>query len=208
MSADIIQGSPEWFAARAGRATASEFSTVQSEGRKNGTPSLGRQKYAMRLAIERLTGTVEQQGSFKATDHGHEFEPMARMAYEAKSGNVVDEVSFIKHPSLMAGSSPDGLIDEDGGLEIKCPANRDVHAHTLRFGMPEEHIPQVQGNLWVTGRKWWDFVSYNPNMPAGLQLYLQRIPRDEAYISALENAVIEFCIEVDALVEFYQKIAA
>lgn len=208
MIAACPQGSPEWFAARAGRATASEFETILKEGRAKGTPSVGRQKYAMRLAIERITGSIEEQGEFAATKHGHEFEPLARMAYEAKSGNIVDEVGFVQHEILMVGSSPDGLIDDDGGLEIKCPANRDVHALTLRYGMPNEHIGQVQGNLWVTNRKWWDFVSYNPNMPEGLKLYIQRIERDDDYIESLELSVTKFCDEVDALVEFYKKLTA
>jgi YqaJ-like viral recombinase domain len=199
------QGSREWFADRAGRATASEFESVQMEGRSKNTPSETRLKYAVTLAMQRITGTVEEGGDFPATRHGKETEPYARMGYEAQTGNIVEEVGFIKHPTIMAGASPDALIDTDGGLEIKCPANPLVHWLTIKRGMPKEHIAQVQGGMWVTGRQWWDFVSYRPDAPEGLKLYVQRIQRDEAYIATLEAKVKQFLAEVDELEAFYRK---
>lgn len=201
----IEQGSPAWFAQRAGRATASEFETVQMEGRSKNAPSETRLKYAVTLAMQRVTGTIEEGGDFPNTRHGKEFEPHAQMAYEAQTGNIVEVVSFIEHPTLMAGCSPDGLIGTDGGLEIKCPANPLVHWLTLKRGMPKEHTGQVQGGMWVTGRKWWDFVSYRPDAPEGLKLYVQRIQRDEAYIATLEAKVRQFLAEVDELEAFYRK---
>lgn len=205
MSAIILQGSPEWFAERAGRATASEFETVQMEGRSKNVPSETRFKYAVQLAMERVSGTIAQGGTFAATEHGKTFEPHAQMAYEERTGNVVEVVSFIRHPTLMAGASPDGLIDLNGGLEIKCPANPLVHFLTLKRGMPKEHTGQVQGGMWITGRKWWDFVSYRPDAPEGLKLYIQRIERDEAYIANLEAKVMQFLGEVDELEAFYRS---
>jgi hypothetical protein len=204
----IIQGSAEWFVERAGRATASEFKTVQTGGRSKDEPSETRLKYAVKLAMERITGKVAESGEYPATEHGKATEPHAQMAYEARTGNIVDIVSFIKHPTLMAGASPDGLIGDDGGLEIKCPANPLVHWLTIMRGMPKEHIAQVQGGMWITGRKWWDFVSYRPDAPEGLKLYVQRIERDEVYIAKLEQKVIDFLREVDDVEAFYRKLAA
>jgi hypothetical protein len=125
--------------------------------------------------------------------HGTEFEPQARMEYEARTGAMVEQVGFLHHPTIaLCGGSPDGLVDEDGGLEIKCPYNSANHLQCFLTGMPEEHIPQVQGLMWITGRQWWDFVSYDPRMPDHLKLYQSRIERDDEYIATLEKAVREF----------------
>lgn len=202
----IEQGSEEWFAERLGIPTASEFETVQMEGRSKNSESETRYKYKVRLAWERVTGQTVEHGEFKATEHGKTFEPHAQMAYEERTGSVVEVVSFLRHPSIMAGASPDGLIDSDGGLEIKCPANPFIHALTLKRGMPKEHIGQVQGGMWVTGRKWWDFVSYRPDAPEGLKLYVQRIERDEKYIAELETKVIQFLSEVEDIELFYRSL--
>jgi len=196
----IIQGSPEWLAARAGLATASEFATILTKGRTKDAPSVVRQKYAMRLALERLTGVVDDPVDFPQTLHGKEQERFAIMAYEIHTGNMIERVGFVRHDTLMAGCSPDGRVDKNGGTEVKCPANREVHALTLLHGMPKEHIPQVQGNMWIDKRDWWDFISYCPSMPDGMKLYIQRIERDDKYIATLEKEVTIFCNEVSAVV--------
>ena len=193
------QGSDEWFMERLGRATGSMFSAVQAKGEGK-----TRKTYMVKLAAERLTGKPnggEIMFSNKHTDRGTEQEPFARMAYEARTGNLVEEVGFIAHPVLMAGSSPDGVIDDDGGVEIKSVIPTVQIETFLKGGFPSSHRAQIQGNLWITGRAWWDFVSYSPDLPAHLQLYVYRVFRDDAYIRTLETEVRTFLVELDSLVE-------
>ena len=124
------------------------------------------------------------------------------MAYEAATGAMVEEVGFIKHPTLpMVGGSPDGLIGEDGGWESKSPYNTANHIYTILEGMPAEHEAQIQGLMWITGRKWWDFQSFDPRLPAPMNRYVQRIDRNDIFIKQLENEVIAFNAEVAVLVE-------
>lgn len=201
----MIQGSEEWFAARLGRATASRFADLLATT-KTGV-SASRANYRAQLVCERMTGKAEESFESAAMKWGTENEPFARMAYEAETGLIVEETGFIQHPELMAGASPDGLVGADGGFECKCP-NTATHIETLLKGMPAKHDPQVQGCMWLTGRKWWDFVSYDPRMPEKLQLYIQRIPRDEEYIAKLAAEVSVFLSEVDQLVADLEKKAA
>ena len=191
----IEQGSPEWKALRAGHATASRFSDVLAKIKTG--EAMGRQKYRWQLVTERVMGAPCETYSNKAMERGTLLEPEAREAYAAETGAWVELVDFIKHPEVeWVGCSPDGLIDADGGLEIKCPDNPIVHVQTLHGGMPSEHRAQVQGQMWVTGRKWIDFVSYDPRMPEGMQLYIERVKRDEDYIATLAKEVALFLKEV------------
>lgn len=201
----MLQQSPEWFAARCGRATASRFADVMAKIKTG--EAAGRRNYKAQLVAERLTGVPAESYTNAAMQWGVDTEPQARAAYEAFSGNIVEQVAFITHPEIMAGASPDGLIDGDGGLECKCP-NTAAHIDALLKGMPPEHIPQIQGGMWLTGRQWWDFVSFDPRMPERLQLYVQRIPRDQKYIDALAPEVHGFLKEVEALVAELEKRAA
>jgi predicted phage-related endonuclease len=186
------QGSVEWLLARVGFCTASRFKDVM-DFTKKGDPGAKRKAYAWELVCERLTGNAAEHFASVAMQHGTEFEPQARMEYEARTGAMVEQVGFLHHPTIaLCGGSPDGLVDEDGGLEIKCPYNSANHLQCFLTGMPEEHIPQVQGLMWITGRQWWDFVSYDPRMPDHLKLYQSRIERDDEYIATLEKAVREF----------------
>lgn len=201
------QGSEEWFRDRLGRATASGFTSVLAKGPKGGE-SLGREKYKRVLALERITGTREEGFSSPVTDRGHEQEPFARIAYIARTGRNVIESDFIPHPTMMAGASPDGLIEEDGIFEAKRQL-RDIHIDVLLTGeIPNQYVPQVQGNLWVAKRQWCDFVSYNETLPEPLNLVIVRTMRDEEYIKNLEIAVAQFLIEVDEMVKLIQKKAA
>lgn len=195
----MIQGSEEWLLARAGHATASCFADVQAKGEGK-----VRKKYMLRLVEERLTGKPAA-GSFSNfhTERGNEQEPFARLEYEAATGNLVEKVGFIKHPILLAGASPDGLVDDDGGGEFKCVIPS-VQIETVERGKyPSTHKAQIMGNLWITGRQWWDFVSYSPTLPGNLRLYIFRVERDEEYIRNLESEVIRFLAEVD---EMYQRL--
>jgi hypothetical protein len=132
-------------------------------------------------------------------ERGNEQEPYARMAYEAMTGNIVTETGFIKHDTLMAGCSPDGLIDDEGGVEIKSVLPT-VQIETMdRGGYPYEHAAQIQGGLWITGRKWWDFVSYSPDLPECLRVYVYRVERDDVYIANLQQEVIKFLAEAEEM---------
>lgn len=200
------QGTTEWLAARAGKATASRFRDILAKIKTG--EAADRRNYRAELVCERLTGKADASYTNAAMVWGTEHEPFARIAYIATTGAVVDEVGFIQHSTIMAGASPDGLIGDEGGLEIKCP-NKATHLAALRAKkMPPEHMPQVQGAMWITGRKWWDFVSYHPEFPDALQLFITRIERDEEYISALEKEVSLFLQEVEEEVTQLTKVAA
>lgn len=203
----MIQGSPEWHLARCGHITASRFCDVMAKVKVGEAAT--RRDYRWELVTERLSGVPCEGYTNRAMEWGTAHEAEARLAYEAATGNLVDVVGFIPHPRIaMVGGSPDGLIDDDGGQEIKCPYNSVVHVQTLAGGMPPEHRAQVQGNMWVSGRQWWDFVSFDPRMPKKLRLYVQRILRDDAYITLLEAEVIRFNGEVSAQLESLLKAAA
>jgi hypothetical protein len=124
------------------------------------------------------------------------------MAYEATAGALVQETGFVKHPSIAwCGASPDGLIGDDGMLELKCPEST-THLEWMEAGkVPPEHLPQIQGQMAVTGRHWVDFCSYDPRFPPGLQLFIVRVERDEDYIKQLHADVCAFLVEVEDMVE-------
>ncbi|MDE2040751.1 MAG: YqaJ viral recombinase family protein [Elusimicrobia bacterium] len=200
------QRTDAWYAARLGRATASNFGKVLAKIKTG--EAADRRNYRAQLVIERLTGNRQEGYSNAAMQWGTEQEPFARIAYMADRGVDVQEVGFIQHATLMAGCSPDGLIAADGLIEIKCPVSA-THIETLKTQhMPIEHMPQVQGQMWIAGRDWCDFVSYDPRMPEKLQMFVQRIPRDDQYIKALAFEVERFLEEVAAEVTALQKIAA
>lgn len=188
-----------WFAARAGRATASRFKHVIAK-LKNGQPAAARGDYLMEVVTERLTGTPSQHFTTTAMQWGTDLEDIAKSAYAEYIRVGVDETGFWSHDELMAGASPDGLVNWDGLVEIKCPFNSTVHVGTWRDGMPPEHMAQIQGQLWITGRDWCDFVSFDSRMPGALRLYVERIQRDDAYIASLEAEVRSFLADVDAMV--------
>lgn len=192
------QGTHDWLMERVGMVTASRFKDVLAV-LKNGKPGAARTNYLTEIVCERLTGQPTEHFVNSAMKWGTEHEAAARNAYEVKSGNHVSLMGFMKHSTLMAGCSPDGIIELDGGLEIKCPTSA-THLETLTNGMDESHLGQVQGAMWITGLPWWDFVSFDPRFPPSLQLYVTRVWRDEAYIAALEKAVVEFIGEVDETV--------
>jgi putative phage-type endonuclease len=200
------QRTEDWYAARLGKATASRFKDAIA-ALKSGAPAQARRDYLTELVVERLTQQPIQRFQNAAMTWGTEQEPAARAAYESATGRIVEETGFVAHDTLMAGCSPDGLIDWDGLIEIKCPYSSANHIETLLNGMPAEHIPQVQGQLWITGREWCDFVSYDPRMPEALQLHVQRIQRDEAFIADLERRVSSFLSEVGYQVEMLRRLA-
>lgn len=191
---DCEQGSPEWFAARAGIPTASEFSTVMAKG-KDGGASITRAKYLRQLAGEILTGEPAPEGySNGFMERGKLLEDDGRSLYAFMRDVEPERVGFIRNGNK--GASPDSLIGTDAGLEIKVaiPA---VQIERLQRGtLPTEHVAQVQGSMWVTERASWSFVSYCPKLPP----LIIDVPRDEAYIATLAKAVDAFNEELEALV--------
>ncbi len=194
------QQSLEWLLARCGKITASRFHAVVAR-QKNDKPYAAYETYLMELVIERLTGRPTSRYTSEAMMWGQEQEDVSRMAYEGHTHAMVEQVGFLPHPDLdFVGGSPDGLIGEDGGWESKSPFNSANHLYTVLDGMPEEHVAQVQGLMWITGRKWWDFTSYDPRMPAPLDLYVQRIERNQEYIDNLQVEIIAFDAKVNEIV--------
>jgi YqaJ-like viral recombinase domain len=193
----MIQGSEEWFQARCGRCTASRFADVLATIRSGGEAA-SRRNYKAQIVCERLTGVPVPSFESAEMRFGTEQEPYARIAYEARTGHTVLQCGFLPHAEILSGASPDGLIGFHGGVEIKCP-NTATHIDTLLRGMAPEHQAQVQGNLWITGRQWWDFVSYDSRMPERFQLYIRRVERDDKYIEALEIQVRRFLAEVEVM---------
>jgi hypothetical protein len=186
-----------WALARCGHVTASEFSSVLAKGQGK-----TRASYLRRVVAEMLTGKPCDTYRNRDMERGLEQEPLARLEYEARTGNVVQEFDrygirlFIKHPSLPIGCSPDGLIDADGGGEFKSVIPTVQIETILSGGYPAEHKPQVQGTLWLSERAWWDYGSFCPDMPTeDLRLYIFRIERDEDYIKRLETEVSAFARE-------------
>ena len=200
------QRSEDWYAARLGKATASRFKDAIA-ALKSGAPAQAQRDYLTELVVERLTQQPIQRFQNAAMTWGTEQEPAARAAYERATGRIVEETGFVAHDTLMAGCSPDGLVDWDGLIEIKCPWNTANHIETLLNGMPAEHIPQTQGQMWITGREWCDFVSYDPRMPAELQLHVQRIQRNPSFIADLEARITSFLQQVGTQVEALRRLA-
>ena len=194
------QKSPEWFAARLGRVTASRVADVVAKTKSGDSASRG--NYMAQLVIERLTNKQEESYSNDFMDWGNLQEPFARAAYEAATNVLVDEVGMITHPRIeMSGASPDGLVGDDGLVEIKCPKTA-THIETLLSKtVPGKYNIQMQWQMACTDRSWCDFVSFDPRMPDGLQMFLKRVPRDDALIKTLEDEVIKFLKEVDSKLE-------
>lgn len=201
----IEQRTHEWFLQRVGKITASRFCDAMKK-LKNGNPAEARLNYIRELVFEILSGARKQSVQANAQKWGIEIEQYAREAYELRTGEFVELSEFVthaKHPFI--GCSPDGLVGEEGGIEIKCPHNECIHIQTLVEGMPEDHIPQIQGAMFVTGRKWWDFISYDPRQAPAYRLYIQRINRDEDYIQKLEKDLLEFWGNVQMTLEVLKK---
>lgn len=202
------QGSPEWFAARLGRVTASRVCDVVAKTKTGYSTS--RDAYMAELICERLTG--KQIDAFTNADmqRGTDLEPIARAMYEIQTGRTVREVGFVQHPTLeMAGASPDGdVLDEpcNGLLEIKCPRPH-VHLDYLEAGLPpKKYQPQMAWQCVCTQRTWVDFVSYNADMPDDLQLFVVRYTPTLPYLKELEAEVTQFLKELDARMESIEKL--
>lgn len=197
---EIEQGSPEWHKIRCGKVTASRVADVMARTAKGWGAS--RANYAAELIAERLTGEAAQGFTNAAMQWGTDQEPRARAAYAFYTGDDVQQVGFVIHPQIpQAGASPDGLVGEEGLVEIKCP-NTATHIDTLiSKTIPGKYITQMQWQMACTDRDWCDFVSYDPRLPESMQMFVRRVPRDVDAIREMKFAVIEFLEnEVDAKV--------
>lgn len=201
----MIQGSPEWLAIRCGRVTASRVRDVVATT-KSGGYGAGRKNYMAELIGERLTGTPAEQYVSAAMAEGSRREPAARFNYALKTGFEIEEVGFVNHPRIaMAGCSPDGLVGNDGLVEIKCP-NLATHIDTLLSEKIDAgYMDQMQFQMACTGRAWVDFVSYDDRLPEEMQMSILRVMRDNKRIEKLELEVTQFLIDVDATVDLLRK---
>lgn len=190
---DCDQNSDEWFRARMGIPTASEFSTVMAKGRGGGD-SKTRQTYLYKLAGEIITGEPMESYSNAHMERGKAMEDDARAAYEFMTNTECERVGFIR--SGRKGASPDSLVGANGLVEIKTKLPHLIIETLLRGDFPLEHKAQCQGQLWVAEREWIDIAVYWPGMP----VFITRATRDEEYIATLASAVDEFNAELDSIV--------
>ena len=202
---DQVQRTEEWFAARLGKVTASRVADVITRTKTGYGAS--RANYMAQLICERLTGKQGDTYQNAAMAWGTEQEPLARGAYEALTGLLVEETGFVPHPTItMAGASPDGLIGDHGLVEIKCP-NTATHIETLMSDtVPGKYETQMQWQMACTDRKWCDFVSYDPRMPSHMQLFIFRVHRNTETIIELEREVEKFLFELDQKVTTLNKL--
>ena len=195
---DCEQGTPEWLAARSGKITASMVSAVLMK-----PETAGYRDYQAQIVAEILTG--KPQGSDftnAAMQFGTETEPLARSAYEAETGFSVDQVGMVIHPTInRAGASPDGLVGDSALVEIKCPKVSTHLSYLIAGVAPAGYKNQMMWQMACTGRDWCDFVSFRPDLPENLQLFVVRYKRDPAEILKLETAVIAFLAGVDQMIE-------
>lgn len=192
----IEQGTAEWHECRRGKVTASRVADILAKTKTG--PSTSRQNYLIELAIQRVTGVIEPSYINDAMQWGIDNEAQARVAYEIQSGNFVDQVGFVDHPTIAGfGASPDGLVDSMGLVEIKCRNSANHWAVIKSNKIPNQYFIQIQAQLSCTGRQWGDYVGFDPRMPERSQLFAKRIPRDDAFIATMEAEVKQFLNEVE-----------
>jgi putative phage-type endonuclease len=197
---NVQQGTDLWKELRLGHVTASNVADVMAKGKSGEAES--RKKYKMRIVAERLTRKGESGFSNAAMEWGVEQEPYARMAYEVTNNTLVDQTGFWHHPQIAyVGVSPDGLVGDDGLVEIKCPNTTTHLDYLFDDEVPSKYYKQIQCQLWVTGRQWCDFVSYDPRLPERNQLFIKRCPRDEEFIAEMQTEVLAFLGEVEEMIK-------
>jgi putative phage-type endonuclease len=196
MSIMFEQLSEEWRTQRLGKVTASRLGDMIAKTRSGWAAS--RRKYMTQLMVERWKGVPYEARQNEAMRWGSLVESEAKTAYEFFCDAEIEPAPFVNHPRIaMAGASPDGFVGVAGLVEIKCPES-ETHLETfVGEDVPENYLPQIQFQLACTGREWCDFVSYDPRLPASMQLWVKRVLRDAGMISHLENCVEEFLFELD-----------
>lgn len=194
---DVEQGGQEWLNARLGVPTASRFKDIITPAK--GDKSTSYKSYMYELIAEKLTKGKEDFFKSEWMERGNEIEPLARASYEFIHDVEVKQVGIMFNDDMTIGASPDGLIGEVGGLEIKCPKPSTVVKYMLDGCLPLEYKPQVMGNLWISGREWWDFLAFHPSM----EFFQIRVYRDDEYIKKMEQHLNDF---VDELQKNYEKL--
>ena len=202
----IEQGTQEWLELRKGKVTASRVADILAKT-KTGV-SASRANYLMELAIQRVTGVIEESYTNAAMQWGKDNEGTARALYEAKADVFVDQVPFIDHPTIEGfGCSPDGLVGTDGLVEIKCP-NSTTHWEYFKKNVPpQKYVIQMQAQMACTNTQWCDFVSYDPRMPERSQLLIVRVARDDSFINdVMIPEITTFLNEVEVEVNLMKGI--
>jgi hypothetical protein len=192
------QGSPEWLQARCGVITASKFRDALDKTAK-GQPTAKSCTYAAQVALERISGSSTDENFVSwQMRRGTEIEPEARRAYEVETGNVANESGVVLTDDARFGYSTDGFVGDEGCVEIKCLVSAEKLIDIWGYGELSEFRHQMQGGLWLTGRKWCDFVLYAPQLaPIGKELFVKRIARDEEFIAKMELDLLDFARRVD-----------
>lgn len=190
------QRTESWFQARLGKVTASRIADLMAKTKSGYSAS--RDSYMAQLTIERLTQKPTEGYTNAAMAWGVDQEPFARAAYETKTGELVTEVGFIVHPEIdQAGASPDGLVGDEGMVEIKCPESKTMIETLLSDRVPDKYFKQMQWQMACTGRKWCDYVVFDPRMPENLQLCVRRVERDDYIIDEIKSEIKKFLAELD-----------
>ncbi len=199
MIVDCKQGSLAWFTERCGRVTGSRVCDAMSFLKKGGE-SLARRAYKAEIVCELLTGKAVEHFVTKEMEFGILNEPFARAAYELQNDVSVEDIGFAIHPSLERfGASPDGLVGDDGLIEIKCPSTATHLEYLLADVVPENYKLQMLAEMACAERQWVDFISFDPRLPKRLQLFVKRFPQDDQKIAEMEFQVVEFLREVDSI---------
>ena len=200
------QRTEDWFSARLGKVTASSLYKVLAKTKTGYGADRG--NYMTQLVLERVTGSKAESYTNASMQWGIDQEPFARAAYEASRGVMVDEVGFIPHPTIeAAGASPDGLVGDDGMVEIKCPDSKTALECWLSDTPVEgKYFAQMQWQMRCADRSWCDYVVFDPRMPAKAQLFVTRVMRDDEWLATTEAEVVKFLAEVDAKVAALKKI--
>lgn len=192
-----MQQTDEWFASRAGKVTASRVADVLAKGR-----GATRAAYMAEIICERLTGEKAEGFTSAAMQWGIDHEADAVAAYEFMTNATTELVGFVSHPTIANfGASPDRLVGGDGLLEIKCPNTATHLEYMLTETIPRKYVIQMQTQMACTGRKWCDFISFDPRLDVEYQLWIKRVHRDDDFIAEIEEAVTAFLLEVDEKLE-------
>lgn len=203
-----LQRTEDWYEARLGKVTASRVACL-FDFWKNGNEGASRKRYREELVAERLTGMRADQDGFVSYDMkwGIANEAIAKNVYQLNTKRIIEEAPFVAHPTLACGASPDGFVGEDGLIEIKCLRSANHLFKAIKTQeVPEEYLPQIYMQLWITGRMWCDFVAFDSRLPEGLKIFVQRIDRDEDKIKVLKEGVIQFLGEVDKELKFFASL--
>lgn len=205
-----VQRNDEWYSQRLGIPTASRYKDILTMPRAKkdieaGALSQAARSYALDIIAERLTGE-RKEFSTAATDWGNLNEPLAIAEYQERTGNNVLECGFVRHEKIATGASPDGLIGIDGGIEVKCPFNTSIHLNNaVTREVPDEYYAQIQGQIWVCGLDWVDFVSFDPRIEGKARMSIVRVEKDIEFIQNLERQIINFNEKLNEMWEILTK---